>query len=132
MSNESLVVVKEKSKEVINKDTEKVDKCFKLSSYPDGVVYFETVLIWSLYGVGIQRVDLEKGDVITVVEEKHMPVWTYLTTDGKHFYHARKKSVVTCYKMNGEKIWKFNDDSKIKSPYGITIDNDSNITRRET
>ncbi|CAC5422508.1 unnamed protein product [Mytilus coruscus] len=128
ISDESVAVTEQKSVEVINIDTEKVDKRFKLSSFPDGVIHFETLLMWSSYKEGIQRVDLEKGEVITVIKDKSLPSSTYLTTDGKHLYHANSAtSVVTCYQMNGENIWEFNDVSKLKNPYGITIDNDSNI-----
>ena len=124
ISNDSVAVTKGDSVELICTYTEKVDTSF----IPDGVVYFESVLMWSLNTIGIQRVDLEKGKVITVVHDGNMPSYTYLTTNGKYFYHANcDTSVVTCSKMNGEKIWDFQDKSRIKSPYGITIDNDSNI-----
>lgn len=101
ISNDSVAVTKGDSVELICTYTEKVDTSF----IPDGVVYFESVLMWSLNTIGIQRVDLEKGKVITVVHDGNMPSYTYLTTNGKYFYHANcDTSVVTCSKMNGEKI----------------------------
>ncbi|CAC5426369.1 unnamed protein product [Mytilus coruscus] len=89
ISNESVAVTKTYSVEVINTEIEQVDKCFKLSYYPDGVVHFKTELMWSVKEKGIQRVDLQKGEIITVVKDERMPTMTYLTTDGKNFYHPK-------------------------------------------
>ncbi|CAG2189064.1 unnamed protein product [Mytilus edulis] len=49
ISNESVAVIKGNSVEVINTETEKVDKCFNIFSSPDGVDYFENVIITRRY-----------------------------------------------------------------------------------
>jgi outer membrane protein assembly factor BamB len=34
---------------------------------------------------------------------------------------------VTCYTINGEKLWKFKDESVLMTPLGVAVDNNSNI-----
>ncbi|CAG2240631.1 TRIM2_3 [Mytilus edulis] len=128
ISNEFVAVTKYRTVEVINTENERVDKCYHTSSRPCGLIYFDTTLTWSVQGKGIQRADLENNEITTVVEHESMPTYTYLTTDGKHIYHANNQNdTVTCYQLNGEISWEFKDESKIQRPSGITTDNDSNI-----
>jgi outer membrane protein assembly factor BamB len=34
---------------------------------------------------------------------------------------------VTCYTINGEKLWEFNDASVLRQPIGVAVDNNCNI-----
>ena len=45
----------------------------------------------------------------------------------KKYIRRQNISNVTCYAINGEKLWEFKDESVLKQPIGVAFDNNCNI-----
>ena len=53
---------------------------------------------------------------------------SYITTCGDKIYQTNNNTkTVTCYTIKGEKLWEFKDESVLKDPRGLTVDNNSNV-----
>jgi hypothetical protein len=51
-----------------------------------------------------------------------------VTTFGDKILQTNKiNHSVTCYTINGEKLWEFKDESVLRTPAGVAVDNNCNI-----
>ena len=57
-----------------------------------------------------------------------MPDQSFVTTFGDKIFQANyANNNVTCYAINGEKLWEFKDESVLREPVGVAVDNNCNI-----
>jgi len=71
--------------------------------------------------------------VNTLVKQIHLPYDSYITTSGDKIYQTNYITItVTCYTIKREKLWGFKDDSVLKGPCGVTVDNSYNCLRDVT
>jgi hypothetical protein len=60
--------------------------------------------------------------IITLVEDVKLPGESFVTTFGdKIFQTNHVNNSVTCYTINGEKLWEFRDESVLREPIGVAI-----------
>lgn len=57
-----------------------------------------------------------------------IPEWCCVATLGDKIYHSNHESnSVTCYDIRGTVQWIFKNECVLKSPRGISVDNDGNL-----
>jgi DNA-binding beta-propeller fold protein YncE len=114
--------------EIINIDSTKTERRIKTSQPCYGITHHNGVLLWCEYRRGIQMMKLSDDIVTTLVKQINLLHISYLTTCGDKIYQTNcYTSTVTCYTIKGEKLWEFKDESVLKDPRGVTVDNNSNV-----
>ena len=77
---------------------------------------------------GISRVQLSDNSISLLVKQEGFPSNTYAITSGDNIYHTHyKTNTVSCHKINGDKLWEFQDVAIIREPLGIAGDRDLNV-----
>ncbi|XP_063420759.1 uncharacterized protein LOC134705976 [Mytilus trossulus] len=114
---------------IFNIRNKKIVKMIKTSGQWYGITNRNGKLVYYETGSGIQTVDVNNESTINTVvkidDENH---WNYVATLKDKIYHANYYSdTVTCYTITGQKVWEYKDESILKEPRGVTIDNDSNV-----
>jgi hypothetical protein len=60
-----------------------------------------------------------------LVKQINLPSYSYITTCREKIYQTNPNTkAVTCYTIKGEQLWEYKDESVLKDPRGVTIDND--------
>jgi hypothetical protein len=55
----------------------------------------------------------------TLVKQSNLPSHSYITTCREKIYQTnRKTKTVTCYTIEGDKLWEFKDESVLIDPWG--------------
>jgi hypothetical protein len=74
------------------------------------------------------KIELSDGRITTLVEAPKLPDQSFVTTFGDKIFQTNLlNNSVTCYAINGEKLWEFNDKSVLRQPIGVVVDNNCNI-----
>ena len=72
--------------------------------------------------------ELSNCKITTLVEDAKLPDQSFVTTFGdKIFQTNHVNNSVTCYTINGEKLWEFKDESVLGHPLCVAVDNNCNI-----
>ncbi|CAC5373366.1 unnamed protein product [Mytilus coruscus] len=110
--------------EVINIASKKIVKKIKTSDRCYGITNKEGRLIYYDSWGGIRTLT----DESTVVQVDRYKTWNFVTTSKDTIYHTYPSTnTVTCYTVTGQKVWEYKDELILKSIYGVTVDNDSNV-----
>jgi DNA-binding beta-propeller fold protein YncE len=76
----------------------------------------------------LNKIELSDGRITTLVKDVKLSDESFVTTFGdKIFQASHLNSRVTCYTINGEKLWEFKDESVLRGPVGVAVDNNCNI-----
>ncbi|CAC5399795.1 unnamed protein product [Mytilus coruscus] len=115
--------------EVINITSKQSEKVIKTTGGSYGICFSEGRLLYSELGKGIQVVELNDGTHGKLIQkEDEVHTFNYVTTSENRIYETRPEAnAVTCRTSSGEALWEFKDESVIKTPYGITVDNNFNV-----
>ena len=71
---------------------------------------------------------LSDDRVTTLVKQSNLPYDSYIATCGDKLYQTtNSNNTVICYTIKGEKLWEYKDVSVLKDPWGVTVDNNSNV-----
>jgi DNA-binding beta-propeller fold protein YncE len=112
---------------IINIDT-KTERSINISPRCYGITYHNGVLLWCEQQRGIQMMKLSDNRVTTLVKQSNMPPYSYIATCGEKIYQTNyNTNTVTCYTIKGDKLWEYKDESVLKDPRGVTVDNDGNV-----
>jgi DNA-binding beta-propeller fold protein YncE len=114
--------------EIININSTKAERRIKTSQPCYGITHHNGVLLWYEYQRGIQMMKLSDDRVTTLVKQSNLPYNSYIATRGDKIYLANHaSSTVTCYTIKGETLWEYKDLSVLNDPWGVTVDNNSNV-----
>ena len=114
--------------EITNIVSTNTERRIKTSKPCYGITHHNGVLLWCEYQRGIQMMKLSDDRVTTLVKQSNLPYYSYVTTGGDSIYQTNcNTSTVTCYTIKGEQLWVYKDVSVVKDPWGITVDNNSNV-----
>jgi DNA-binding beta-propeller fold protein YncE len=114
--------------EIINIDTKKTERCINTSQWCSGITYHHGVLLWCEYQRGIQMMKLSDDRITTLVKQRKLSSDSYITTCREKIYQTNPNTnTVTCYTIKGDKLWEFKDESLLKDPRGVTVDNYDNV-----
>jgi hypothetical protein len=113
---------------IINIDTKCTERVIKTTGSCYGIAYHKGTLLWCERSRGLIKIELSDNRITTLVEDVKLPDQSFVTTFGdKIFQTNHKNNSVTCYAINGEKLWEFNDASVLMEPLGVAVDNNCNI-----
>ncbi|CAC5418665.1 unnamed protein product [Mytilus coruscus] len=114
--------------EIIDIKDKTTVRIIETTSYCSGISYRNGFLLFAEHANGIYRVQLPNGVKSLLISRNAVEYWDCLTLSDDKIYHAiHNEDKICCYAMSGEKIWEYNDKTKLKNPIGVTIDNYSNI-----
>jgi DNA-binding beta-propeller fold protein YncE len=113
---------------IINIDTKCTERIIKTTGSCYGIEYHKGTLLWCEELGGLNKIELSDDRNTTLVEDVKLPNHSFITTFGdKIFQTNHKNNSVTCYTINGEKLWKFKDESVLMTPLCVAVDNNCNI-----
>ena len=113
---------------IINIDTKCTERVIKTTGSCYGIEYHKGTLLWCEESRGLNKIELFDDRNTTLVEDVKLPNQSFITTFGdKIFQTNHKNNSVTCYTINGEKLWKFKDESVLMTPLCVAVDNNCNI-----
>ena len=73
---------------------------------------------------GLIKIELSDGRITTLVEDVKLPTELFVITFGDKIFQTNYvNNSGTCYTINGEKLWEFNDESVLGHPLGVAVDN---------
>jgi DNA-binding beta-propeller fold protein YncE len=77
---------------------------------------------------GISRVQLSDNSISLLVKQEGFHSYAYVITSEDNIYHTNEKNnTISCHKINGDKLWEFQDVAIIRNPLGIAVDRDLNV-----
>ena len=113
---------------IINIDTKRPERVIKPTVVCYGIAYHKGTLLLCERSRGLIKIELSEGRITTLVEDIKLSAESFATTFGdKIFQTNHKNNSVTCYTINGEKLWEFRDESVLRQPTGVAVDNNCNI-----
>jgi hypothetical protein len=113
---------------IINIDTKRTKRVIATTGVCHGIAYHKGTLLLCERSRGLIKMELSDGRITTLVEDVYLPVESFVTTIGDKIFqtnHVNKS--VTCYTINGEKLWEFKDQSVLRQTIGVAVDNNCNI-----
>ena len=114
--------------EIININSTKVERRINTGIPCFGITHHNGVLLWCEPERGIQMMKLSDDRVTTLVKQSNLPYYSYIATCGVKIYQTtNSNNTATCYTIKGEKLWEYKDVSVLKDPWGVTVDNNSNV-----
>ena len=113
---------------ILNIASKKIEKIINTSNWCYGITQNEGSLLFCEKSRGISRVQLSDNRMSLLVKQKGFPSNTYVIASGDNIYHTNYISnTVSCHKINGDKLWEFQDVAIIRNPLGIAVDRDLNV-----
>jgi hypothetical protein len=88
-----------------------------------GITHCDGKLYYCHEREGIRRFDLKTKANQLLVPTKDIGQFPYISCDGNKLLYTSKKGTVTCCDMKGKEIWRFEDTSLLRSPWGVVVDN---------
>jgi DNA-binding beta-propeller fold protein YncE len=88
-----------------------------------GITHCDGKLYYCHEREGIRRFDLKTKANQLLVPTKDIGQFSYISCDGNKLLYTSKKGTVTCCDMKGKEIWRFEDTSLLRSPWGVVVDN---------
>lgn len=112
---------------IINMKEQQVKKTIPIRSVTYGLAKKDPELLVFGNEIGIQMVNVQNETVHTVVVDKMPGGCCYVTTSEDNIYLTNGMSnTVTCYNLQGKTQWTFKNESVLKFPVGIFVDNSGN------
>ncbi|CAG2208911.1 unnamed protein product [Mytilus edulis] len=128
IGDDSIAVTSGESNQINIIDLKKKSKTksIKVDSYNGGVAYKDGYLIYCAREKGIQMISLN-DETITNVNNTKLSGLAYVTTFGDKLFYTNCNDSVTCCDYHGHILWTFCDKSVVRSPQGVSVDNDGNV-----
>ena len=119
---------KRKQISILNISSKKIEKIINTSASCYGITQSEGSLLFCGESRGISRVQLSDNSISLLVKHKGFPTWAYVITSEDNIYHTNPTTnTVGCHKINGDKLWEFQDVAIIRNPSGVAVDKDLNV-----
>jgi outer membrane protein assembly factor BamB len=113
---------------IINIDTKRTERVIKTTGVCHGIEYHKGTLLLCEESKGLIKIELSDGRITTLVEDVKLPSESFVTTFGDKIFQTNKiNHSVTCYTINGEKLWEFRVESVLGQPLGVAVDNNCSI-----
>ena len=113
---------------ILNMASKQIEKIIKTSGGCFGITEYEGSLLFCEGSRGISRVQLSDNRISLLVKQKRLSSHTYVITSGDNIYHTNPNTYrVSCHKINGDKLWEYQDVAIIRNPCGVAVDGDLNV-----
>ena len=113
---------------ILNIASKQIEKIINTSGWCHGITHNEGSLLFCEKSRGISRVQLPDNSISLLIKQQGFPDCTYVTTSGDNIYHTNyTTNIVSCHKINGDKLWEFKDVAIIRKPRGVAVDKKLNV-----
>ena len=112
---------------ILNIASKKIEKLINTSHWCYGITQNEGSLLLCEGSRGISRVHVYDNSISLLVKQETFPDGAYAITCGDNIYHTNTSNTVSCHKINGDKLWEFQDVAIIREPRGVAVDKDLNV-----
>ena len=113
---------------ILNIASKKIEKIINTSHECYGITQNEGSLLFCERTKGISRVQLSNNSISLLVKQEGCHSYTYVITSEDNIYHTNEKNnTISCHKINGDKLWEFQDVAIIREPNGVALDRDLNV-----
>ncbi|CAG2218071.1 unnamed protein product [Mytilus edulis] len=93
-----------------------------------GIAYNKGALICWVRSIGIESIQLSNFSTKTLVQIKENTDRLGISVYRNRIYATDySNDAVSCYTLEGKKLWQFKNESVLKFPRGIAVDNNSNV-----
>jgi DNA-binding beta-propeller fold protein YncE len=77
---------------------------------------------------GISRIHLSDNSISLLLKQESCSRGAHVIASGDNIYHTNNTTnIVSCHKINGDKLWEFRDVAIIRYPHGVAVDRDFNV-----
>ncbi|XP_071123643.1 uncharacterized protein [Mytilus edulis] len=104
-----------------------VKKTINVGSSNDGMALKDKDLIYCGREKGLRKISLDDGFVSSITNSKLSELSHIATFSDNFIYTDCKTNTVTCTTQQGQVNWIFKDESILKCPFSISVDNDGNV-----
>ncbi|CAC5416833.1 unnamed protein product [Mytilus coruscus] len=112
---------------IIDVDRKQIRKTVLLDSNCFGIALKDNRLIYSAADKGIRMINLHDESTCVIVGDK-MQQFSYIATYRDNIYQTNTtRSTVTCHNLQDKLQWTFLNESVLRNPYGIAVDNGGNV-----
>lgn len=111
---------------LINIPQKKVIRTFKTGCSVYGISLSDRKIVFCANKQGIKELNLENGKVRDIINDKTVDWGSYIATGNNRICYTCRDTV-TVLDSQCKVLFKFNDESLLRQPYGITIDDQMNI-----
>ncbi|XP_052065914.1 uncharacterized protein LOC127705624 [Mytilus californianus] len=112
---------------IIDIRRKQIKKTISLDSSIDGIALKNNTLIYSSRDIGIRMINLYDESISDLVRDA-MPSECYTSTFRDNIYYTKNvTNTVICYNLQGKVQWTFHNESVLRNPRGIDVDNDGNV-----
>ncbi|CAG2230468.1 unnamed protein product [Mytilus edulis] len=113
---------------IIDIQSKQIKKLIPVNSYYYGIGVTDGKFICSTAGKGIQLINPNNNSIIDIVRDDKIPRYCYVAIFDNKIYHTNlQTNTVTCYDQQGTVQWTFKNEDILRSPSGISVDNDGNV-----
>jgi DNA-binding beta-propeller fold protein YncE len=107
--------------------SKKIEKIINTSYWCYGIAQNEGSLLLCEGSRGISKVQVSDNSISPLVKQETFPDGAYVITSGDNIYHTNTTNTISCHKINGDKLWEFQDVAIIREPRGVAVDKDLNV-----
>jgi hypothetical protein len=112
---------------IIDLESQKVMKTISMDTFINGMAVRGRTIYYSASNKGLKMLNLSDKSVSDIINSDMSKVY-YVAISGDKLYYANCDThTVTCCDLHGKTQWEFNDESVLRSPLGISVDNDGNV-----
>ena len=113
---------------IINIASKKTENIINTSNGCYGITQNEGSLSFCEKSKGISRIQLSDNSISLLLKQERFPCKTYVITSGDNLYHTNNTTnTVSCHKINGDKLWEFQNVAIIRKPRGVAVDRNLNV-----
>ena len=113
---------------ILNIASKTIEKIINTSHPCYGITQYEGSLLFCEESRGISRVQLTDNSIALLVKQEVFPSYTYVIASGDNIYHTNHTTnTISYHKINGDKLWEFQDVAIIRKPFDVAVDKDLNV-----
>ncbi|XP_063402375.1 uncharacterized protein LOC134686631 [Mytilus trossulus] len=111
----------------INRERKEVIKRVRAEGYGFGISHSNGSIIYTTDKSKVKKMDLRTERITTLNVGDPIYQSYVVGTENKIFYSNWQEHTVICYDINGSALWKFKDETVLRNPSGISVDNNCNV-----
>ncbi|CAC5399495.1 unnamed protein product [Mytilus coruscus] len=127
INDKKLAVTDDAEITFIDMERKEVIKRVRAEGYGFGISHSNRSIIYTTDKSKVKKMDL-RTERITTLNVGDPIFQSYVVgSENKIFYSNWQEHTVICYDINGSALWKFKDETVLRNPSGISIDNNCNV-----
>ena len=112
---------------IIDIERKEVMTTISIDTLSYGMAVRGRTIFYCARGNGLKMLNLSHKSVINIINSDMSYIFCMAISGDKLYYTNRFTDTVTCCDLHGTTQWKFKDVHVLKSPHGISVDNDGNV-----